>query len=88
MVCGFAAGKKYRVLNLTYEDVQRIQIDPCKERSLFKSVESEQITVVTGKNATPIVYKMLKNRQYWDEYKAGFAKFAKNNTITFVDNTV
>lgn len=87
LVLGFAAGKKYQVLNLNYSDIVRIQFDPMSEMRFFRKLPSEKITVVTGKRAEPIVYTKLKNEKFWDEYKASFTKFANNNHITFTDNT-
>ncbi len=87
IVLGFAAGKKYHVLNLSYADVQRIQFDTCTESKLFRKLPSEKITVQTGKYGEPITYTKLKHEPYWEEYKKGFSKFAAGNTITFVDNT-
>jgi hypothetical protein len=85
IVVGFVAGKKYVTMNLTYEDVVRIQFDPVREFRWFRPVASEQISIVTGRREAPIVYRMLENRRYWAEYKAGLAKFAAANHITFAD---
>ncbi len=87
VICSFVAGKQYRSINLTYDTIQRIQIEPINERSFFRSIPSEQITIVTGRTPQPIVYKRKANTQYWDEYKQGFTKFAQHNSITFVDKT-
>ncbi|MBT3272379.1 MAG: hypothetical protein HN368_04430 [Spirochaetales bacterium] len=87
IVVGFAAGKKYQVLNLSYADIQRIQFDSCTEMKLFRKVPSEKITIQTGKRSEPIVYTKLKNEPFWEEYKKGFTKFAENNNITFADNS-
>ena len=86
IVAGFLAGKRFKVLNLAYSDIQRIQFDACMERRLLSRKPSEKITIVTGKSETPIVYSMLENRRFWEEYKAGFEKFADNNHITFKNN--
>ena len=40
-----------------------------------------------GKRPQPIVYTKKKEKAYWGEYKSRFTKFAKDNNITFVDNT-
>ena len=87
VVCGFLAGKRYRTVNLSYDDIQRIQFSSIFERSFFRKIPSEQISVVTGKAPTPIVYKKSENKSYWDEYKRGFTKFAEQNSITF-DNQI
>ena len=87
IICTFLAGRQYRSINLTYADIQRIQISPITERSLFRRIPSEEITIVTGRRPEPIVYRKNANRQYWDEYRKGFTKFAEQNAITFVDET-
>ena len=87
IVLGFTSGKKFEVLNLTYQDIQRIQFDAMNESKLWKKIPSEKITIVTAKRPEPIVYTMLDNKSFWSYYKSGLAKFATNNNITFVDNT-
>ena len=87
IVIGFDGGKRFEIINLPYSDIQRIQFDKVVERKLFKKVPSEKISIFTGKRAGPIVYTMLDNKQFWDEYKTGLAKFATNNHLTFEDNT-
>ncbi len=86
LVLAFAQGKKFRSLNLSYDQITRIQFDECTEYSLFRRVPSEKITVVTPKRGEPIVYTKMKEKKFFDEYKAGFEKFAKDNRITFQNN--
>ena len=88
IVAGFPAGKRYKVLNLSYDDIQRIQFDACEERKLLKKIPSEKITIITGKHGQPIEYTKTKHSQHWDMYKQKLADFAKRNHITFVDNLV
>ena len=87
IVAGFPAGKRYQVLNLSYDDIQRIQFDRIQERKLWKKVPSEKITIVTGKYGQPIVYTKLKHQEHWSMYKEKLAEFAERNHITFADNT-
>ena len=87
VVVGFPAGKRFLVLNLSYQDIQRLQFDTIRELSFFRKIPSEKLTIVTGKRPQPIVYTKKKQKAFWDEYKARFTKFAKDNHITFVDNT-
>ncbi len=86
IVVMFMAGNKFQTANLQYSDIQRIQFDPLQERKLFSKVQSEKITLVTGKRPEPIVYTMLKEKAHWGEYKEKLQKFAERNTITFVNN--
>ena len=87
VVVGFPAGRRYRVLNLSYEDIQRIQFDTIREWAFIRRAPSERITIITGKYGSPIVYTRRKHAPFWDEYKKKFRKFAEKNAITFVDNT-
>ena len=87
LVVIFPEGKSYKVLNLQYSDIQRIQIDPLEERKFLSKVPSEKISIVTGKRREPIVYTKLKEKQYWEEYKEKLAAFAQAHSITFRDNT-
>ena len=87
IIVSIALKNKYKILNLTYEDVVRIQFDEIAERKMvFQKVPSEKITIVTGKHNAPIVYTKMKEKKFWDEYKKGLEKFATSNNITFVDN--
>ena len=80
--------KRVRMLNLTYEQITRIQFDKFEERRfLFFKVPSEKITIVTGKRNEPIVYTKIKEKKYFDQYKEELRKFVKDNSVSFVDNT-
>ena len=74
--------------NLVARDIIRIQFDKKSTLILgFIKSETETITIVSGKLKSPIVYKKNQNKQYFDEYKCELEKFAKDNNITFTDNT-
>ena len=74
--------------NLTASSIVRIQFDKCKERKFgIIPQDSEMITIVTPKSGAPIEYTKGKNPKYFAEYKADLEKFAKDNRITFTDNT-
>mgnify|MGYP007002412265 CR=1 FL=1 len=87
MVVMVPAGKKIINLNLSYDQISRIQIDPCTEISFFRKVPSEKITIITSKHANPIVFTKCKNKKFYEEYKAGITKFASDNRVTFSNNT-
>ncbi len=87
IVLGFPAGKRFVVLNVSYDNIQRIQFDSIMELKLLRRVASEKITITTSKREQPIAYTKLKHEKFWDDYKSGFATFSKNNHITFADNT-
>jgi hypothetical protein len=86
LVLGFPQGKKFVTMNLTYNQITRIQFDKCTEFKFFRKVPSEKITIVTPKRGEPIVYTKLKEKNFFEEYKAGFEKFARENRITFQNN--
>ena len=74
--------------NLSASDITRIQFDKDTKNifGIFK-IESESITIVSGKAGAPIVYKKNQNKKYFDEYKRDLEQFAKANYVTFTDNT-
>ena len=82
------AQKKVVRRELAAKDIVRIQFD-AKETKLLGIIpqKNETITVVSGKLGTPIVYRKTQNKKYFDEYKSGLARFAKENNVTFTDNT-
>ena len=78
--------KGVKPLNLTYDQISRIQFDPCTEFRFFKRVPSEKITITTGKYSKPIVYTKLKHKKYFEEYKKSLEEFAADNRVTLVNN--
>ena len=78
---------KFSTVELSYDKITRIQIDKCKEFRLFRFVDSECIQITNRKTAQPIVYKKFKEKSFFEAYKTELEKFAKDNKITFVDNT-
>lgn len=78
--------KKYKVVNLPYDQISRISFEPCTEFKLFRRVPSEKITIVSKKVDNPIVYTKLKHQNLFEAYKEELAKFAKDNRITFFNN--
>lgn len=79
--------KKVVRKELSAKEIVRIQFDECTERRFgIIPQKSEMITVVSGKLGAPIVYKKGQNKKYFDEYKSGLARFAKENNVTFTDN--
>jgi len=74
--------------NLSARDITRIQFDKSVINIFgFIKSESETITVVSGKAGAPIVYKKSQNKKFFDEYKRELEKFAKDNSVTFADET-
>ena len=74
--------------NITAKDISRIQFDKSQKNILgFIKSETETITVVSGKAGAPIVYKKSQNKKFFDEYKKELEKFAKDNNVTFADET-
>ncbi|MGI6040504.1 MAG: hypothetical protein GX257_07105 [Clostridiales bacterium] len=81
-------GNQWRNVNITADKIKRIQFDKCKERVfLFKTVDSEKITIEYSPSEIPIVIYKQKEKKFFDDYKTRLEKFAKNNILTFIDNT-
>lgn len=76
-----------KILNLTYDQFLKISFVPCEEKKLFKTVPSEKIVLQLKKYAQPVEYPMLKNKEFYQEYKEGFRIFAKENRIDLIDET-
>ena len=79
--------KRVNILNVPYNQITSISFEPCKEFRFFRMVPSERIIIRTSKRPEPIVYTKYKEKKFFDEYKQELAEFAKNNRITFYDNT-
>lgn len=76
-------------MNLTYDQIVRIQFEPCTERKfLFFKSPSEKIVFVTRKNERPVEFLKSKEKEFFEEYKVELEKFAKNNRISFTNNLV
>lgn len=86
IILNYQDNKKYKVINLTYDQITRISFEPCTEFKLFRRVPSEKITIVTKKVENPIVYTKLKHQNLFEAYKEELAKFAKDNRITFFNS--
>ena len=79
--------KSQKLLNLTPDKFSKISFVPCKEKKLFKSVDSEKIVLNLRGYARPVEYTKKENISYFETYKKNFEKFAKDNGITFSDET-
>lgn len=75
------------VANLQASKISSIAIKPFDEKAAFGKKPSEKIEIFVRGNAEPIVYTKLKEKAFWDVYKANLKKFAKDNRITFTDET-
>lgn len=82
-------GNQYRNVNLTADKIRRIQYDKHMVKSfLSKPKESEKITIEASGAPGPIVLLEHKEKQFFAGYKIQLEKFAKDNHLTFVDNTL
>ncbi|MBQ7006716.1 MAG: hypothetical protein IJN59_02685 [Oscillospiraceae bacterium] len=86
-IVGEMKKKSHKVLNLTYDKFTKIAFVPCKEKKLFKTVDSEKIVLTVKGYARPIEFSKKEHHVHYDNYKKNFEKFAKNNMISFVDET-
>lgn len=81
-------GKKTpKILNLPYDQFQKISFVPCEERKLFRLVASEKIVLKLKKYAQPIEYSFKENKEFYEDYKRGFRQFAMENRIELIDDT-
>ena len=78
-------GNNYAMRNLKYSDFISISFKPCEKKGLFKSSPSECIELKLKNSNMPLVYFKHEEVKFWDGYKAGLTKFAKENRITLVD---
>ncbi len=76
-----------KIFHLTYDQFLKISFIPCEEKKLFKTVPSEKIVLQLKQFSQPLEYTMLKNKDFFQEYKDGFRSFAKENRIDFIDET-
>lgn len=86
----FLVSTKTKVINhnLSAKDIIRIQFDKRSSKLLgFINVENETITIASGKLGAPIIYTKKENKKFFDKYKCELEEFAKNNYVTFADNT-
>ena len=70
---------------LPFSSIQAVSIKPCRERKGLKVVESERIIIRSKKLPRPIESYKIKERKFFDEYKAGLRLFCKQNKIKLID---
>jgi hypothetical protein len=70
---------------LTYNNIQSVSMKPCKERKGLKVVDSERIIIRSNKLLKPIEYYKFKEKDFFEDYKAGLRIFCKDNRITLYD---
>lgn len=79
-----------RLMNVNADDIQAIQISPCKEKKGLlknKEIDSEQILFKLKRDPeNPITYLKSAEETFWDGYKTGLASFAKKNKLSFTDS--
>ena len=86
-VVGEMNKKKQRLLRLSADSFSQISFVPCKERKLFKKVDSEKIVLHLRGYARPVEYTKNSNEAFFESYKQSFLKFAKDNGVMLVDET-
>ena len=86
-IVGEMKKKSQKLLNITPDRITRISFVSCKERKLFKIVDSEKIVLTLRGYANPVEYTKKDHSHYYNDYKASFEKFAKDNGIVLLDET-
>ncbi len=77
--------EKPKIIHATYDEFLKISILPCEERKLFKAVPSEKISVKLKKYKDSFEFTKMTNKDFYEEYKQGFIKFAKDNRIELIN---
>lgn len=85
LVCGILMGNMATVVNVKYSDIICIKFLPFEEKGFLKKVPSEMIEIKCKTNS--IYYTKKAEKKYWDKYKDGLRKFARDNRITLEDLT-
>lgn len=87
LVEGERAQKTAKMVDLKYNKIVSISIRPFEEKVMFGTKPSEIIEIVVSGSSEPIVFTKMKEKKFWEGYKAGLRRFAKDNRITFNDET-
>lgn len=78
--------EKSKLVNLTYDQITRIQFEKCIEKKLFSKFDSEKIIIVSRKQSEPIEFYKSKESEFFEEYKSQLEQFAKANRVSFTNN--
>jgi hypothetical protein len=78
--------KKPEVASLSFDKIQRIQIEKYVERKFLRKIPSERILIYTKNSTDPLIISKFKNKDYFEEYKLELTSFAKNNRIGLLVN--
>lgn len=84
-VVGEMNKKSQKLLRLSADKFSQISFVPCKERKLFKKIDSEKIVLNLRGFARPVEYTKKDNAAFFESYKESFVKFAKDNGVSLVD---
>lgn len=86
MVLNYDSGKGRKDLMLSYDQIISISIDKCTVRKFFKTIETERVGVTPRQFGVSINYYAYKEGPYFQGYKDGLRKFAKENRISIYDS--
>lgn len=87
IVINYYNGKNREDLNLPYNQITSFSIDKCKVKKFFKEIETERVGVTARPlGNTTIYYYANKEGEFFEGYKEGIRKFAKENGISLFDN--
>ena len=78
---------RYTAVNLTFDQIIRIQFDKYTAFKWFRKIPSEKITIVARKRENPIVFTKRESKGFFEAYKLELEQFARDNRITFFNNT-
>ena len=86
-VVGEMNKKSQKLLRLSADKFSQISFVPCKERKLFKKIDSEKIVLNLRGFARPVEYTKKDNAAFFESYKESFVKFAKDNGVLLTAET-
>lgn len=78
-------GKKAQVVHLPFDRVTSVTLEPCTVRKLFRTIDTQRITIRAGGSDQPYVLRADQEGPYFEDYMAGFRKFCRENHITCYD---
>lgn len=78
---------RYETLNISYNQIIRIDFEKYVYKRLFKKEESERIILLIRGREEPLILTKRMCGQNFNEIKSGMKAFAKENKLTMFDKS-
>lgn len=79
--------REIRTMQLTYDTITSVTLEPFEDRTLFKKFPSRRIVMrIKGIN-DPVIFREAKDGPFFEGYVSGLRRFCKDHRITFYDKT-